>query len=531
MRYVRQGLKEFFFLCGLGIGVACMLVLLLKLDYVENIDRYASDILIRHAAEQDIRDKEPKFFFINVGEPSCRSWAIDKHTSCTLDWSTPRDRLAKILSAITEYIKGHRDEAPKLTVIDIELAPQPRAKTSDATGSPNKASLSSTSCSTTANAAAETRDSSHPSVSEDCNLRQKVFDLLEADRSVPLITIRPMVIDPNPAHTLAVSGFRSILDPDFPGESRPDNLWFASAIVQSDADGVVRSVHGWDMHSFEMTHPTLIAGIGLLGAALLESPPETTKLACLFTGSVPNPKSCPREKIQVGGRDYGPNMGRDWSEVHRIGFSIPYDNRKPTAAKLYNVEIVEASDFEKDSGKYSKLLEHAVVVIGGSYLASGDLRTTPLGSGMPGAMVHINAIRAYHTGRLLEEGNFITFWRVKLTLIVVAAIVGAFVYVLRSFIPAAVPRILLSFVGVAAAATAVLGVGSMLTYEDLMAGTVIGTFTPALAAAFEGLSDVLHQIKQLLGLDVEPQLTLDTSVAVLVSNEVALPNTSPNDVA
>ncbi len=40
-------------------------------------------------------------------------------------------------------------------------------------------------------------------------------------------------------------------------------------------------------------------------------------------------------------------------------------------------------------------LSGAVVVIGGSYAASGDLRTTPLNSDVPGAVVHINAIRAF----------------------------------------------------------------------------------------------------------------------------------------
>lgn len=433
-QFLLPGIREFLLLCVVGILVAWVVVGLLQLEYVENIDRYVVDILMRHAAQQELTNDELKFLFINVGEKSCNEWIKDDQSSCTLGWATPRKRLAEIICNITEYSKN--GSAPRFVVIDIELSPQARGDGSDPKANP---------CLAKQNAADKTPD---------LTLHGEVLRLLTTDPSVPLIAVRPIVINPDGPHRVTAS--RSILDPDFHGESHaPEtyrNLWFASPIIQPDTDGVVRSVHECDTIFNENTCGNQpIAGIGLLGALLAHG-----KEAGQFGGSKPDtirprPDHC-ESKLrdadlctslvsEVNKQEFGRHSNNEENKTNgwvtrRIKFSRPFEQKKEDCAStsgsvLRDVETVEAYCFLE--GNYSSLIKDRIVVLGGSYLASGDLRVTPLGDPrMPGAMVHVNAIRALSKGSIIEEAKFgdWSFWEVKLLLIGLAALSGAVFHVL-----------------------------------------------------------------------------------------------------
>jgi hypothetical protein len=591
--------RELLALYVVGLLVAGIVFFLLLIPYVENIDRYLTDALMRQVAQQErrrLKAEKPElpFVYINVGQTTCERWAAHRGTSCTLGVTTSRDGLSALLEKIKKSIDDKTGE-PRLVVIDIELAPLPHEQGGGGASSSHEEASDKT--------AATTKDELEPA---DCHLRKAVFDLADA---VPLLAMRPMVIDPKRAPY--VFGFQSILDGDVCKESNsapaqklsgkfPEKLWFASAVIQADSDGVIRSVHACDtmqlmrrvpkQETFEsIREPVAIAGIGLLGAVLLHYPVEETPrvdfektVSGFFDGSRPNfdgsrpdtiepgrerNQKCPGMPIAVDGRNYGRQTpatpGRRL--VNRIMFSLPFDQLGQAAP----VNTVEATDFNPQD--YSSQLDKAVVVIGGSYLASGDLRTTPLGPGMPGAVVHANAISAYYTKELIEEGHS---WVVELTLIGIAALIGALFHVISSrgtdalcilgswiglvvaplviwgfqaewvskkfvfgmlvgvvlaaFLTIFIPRILVSLVGAAVAASLVLWFGVRLAYPILVAGTAIGTLTPALAVAFEGLFNVLHSIKELVARCVDwvapssrppDRMTIDAVVAIAMTDE------------
>jgi hypothetical protein len=593
--------RELIALCVVGVCVAAVVHLLLQIEFVKNSDRYATDILMRYAAQQRLRqgptDAAPPVFFINVGETSCRDWVVSYGSSCTLGVITSRRHLQRLLKKIHESIKetiGGTTSKPLFVVIDIELAQLPRNENEQPCNreGPNKLAL----------------------VCDDLLVRNTVFRLAD---DVPVIALRPMVIEPPGKQTderpisglpsgkntdePPIPGFSSILDADVPGRSDPagdipGNLWFASPIIQPNTDGVVRRVHFWDTiqlmqprrnpNRFEPTgEPQIIAGVGLLGAAIVgsEQRPEfelfladmqkrmpyfglnlhwekpwlpvamsklyKATLACLFTGSKPGSESCPPgQTISVGGRQYEPKIGEDRTEIdRRIRFSLPFEGKTRQLRFPYvpsMVDTVEATEFEAHPQDYSTQLKKTVVVIGGSYLASGDLRTTPLGPGMPGAMVHANAIRAFYTGELIEEGES---WGVEFLLIFTAAGIGAGFHLLRKSLTTrmrtrfliSLTGILLSLFGIAIAAVSVLLVGTSWGFSYLAVGTAIGTFTPALAVAFEGLCDVRGEIKEFVTRWVDrvapsspsrDRMIFDAVVAITVTDEAAPMSPSSNEM-
>jgi hypothetical protein len=89
-------------------------------------------------------------------------------------------------------------------------------------------------------------------------------------------------------------------------------------------------------------------------------------------------------------------------------------------------------------------------------------------------------------------------------------------------------------VGVAVAAPLVLWFGTVfLAFPILVSGTAIGTFTPALAVAFEGLYNVLHKIKEFVARCVDwlapssqppDRITIDEVVVLAVTDEPLPPS-------
>lgn len=497
---------EFCLLCVVGSVVFLVMAPFLHGDLLRGIDRSIIDWLMRRVAGQQLlqplESEAPRFVYIDIGEETCRLWAEEQHTSCTLGVTTRRDHLAKILRSIGDSTKPD-GAGPDLVAIDIEMAPLPRNDEDGKKDPANGETLARLD-------------------------RELCTAVIHMAQRVRVVVMRPMVIS-GPSELVPFSGFRSIVDDADCGVAAakgtsPRNLWFASAVIQPDSDGVLRSVHTWDyLWDETAAQPEIkrIAGIGFLGAALLDQNIDPDDLTCLFTASKPSKRNCGGaniEKIRVGGKDYV--FTKDWNEdkwkPDRIRFSLPFEPRWQGGASGLGyapavIDTVEAFDFERRLGENPKFLNQAVVIVGGSYLASGDLHKTPLGPGMPGAVVQANAIRAYATGNVIQETGFLNpaFWEVKLTLIPVAALIGAVFHVLGLLItgPAPTPRrrlarILVSLVGVVVAGLAVFGIGTVSAFRKLViAGEAIGTLTPTLAVVLEGGCSTLHQLKQLIPRD------------------------------
>lgn len=134
----------------------------------------------------------------------------------------------------------------------------------------------------------------------------------------------------------------------------------------------------------------------------------------------------------------------------------------------------------------------AVVIVGGSHVASGDLNTTPLGPETPGAMVLANAIRAYATGKLVTERHG---WGLEIILIGVTALVGVTFDRLGAVaarrldrVAGGVGRMGMSLVGAAIAMFLVLNICIIRGFAELAeTGTMLATLTSALAIALEGV--------------------------------------------
>ena len=121
---------------------------------------------------------------------------------------------------------------------------------------------------------------------------------------------------------------------------------------------------------------------------------------------------------------------------------------------------------------------------------------------MPGAIVHANAIHAFATGGLVQESKS---WGLEVLLIAAAASIGAAFHVagarLRSRlgrITGDAARMLVLAVGIIVAVLVVLLIGFTRAFAELAeTGTALGTLTPALAVAFEGLSGILHELREM----------------------------------
>jgi CHASE2 domain-containing sensor protein len=243
-----------------------------------------------------------------------------------------------------------------------------------------------------------------------------------------------------------------------------------------------------------------LAGVGFLSAAVIAQDIDLESLACSFPASHEPPANCTVRPIRMAERIYEPATETS-PTTGRIQFLLPYEEHARGSSSTYGynpavIDTVEALNVRQSNiGEYAG----AVVVIGGSYYASNDLHVTPLGSDMPGAMVHANAIRAYATNAFIVESKS---WSLKLILIGTAALIGATFHVIRLFarcgIAGDIARVLILFAGVIIAAFVVFLIGLVRGFAVLAeTGTALGTLTPVLAVLFEGLCGVFHELKRL----------------------------------
>src|ERR1700746_226665 len=77
----REFTRELLALCVVGLLASVITLFLLRIPHVENIDRYLTDALMRHFAQQEQRRPKaeaPPFVFINVGQDTCEKWAAPR---------------------------------------------------------------------------------------------------------------------------------------------------------------------------------------------------------------------------------------------------------------------------------------------------------------------------------------------------------------------------------------------------------------------------------------------------------------------
>jgi CHASE2 domain-containing sensor protein len=458
----------------LGWIVAFAMLPLHHCEWFQAIDRILTDSLMRELARDQLIgvDKNAlRFVFVDIGEASCRGWAEKKHTSCTLSMVTPRARLVEIVDAITRTKKA--SAAPRLVVFDIDLAPLPR---DDPAPLPDDGAL----CSAVWNLAGD----------------------------VSVVVLKPLVIDLRQAET-EYFGFPSILENNSCNPATTEQhkkLWFATPLIDPDHDGLFRRVHAWDEIVIEPTHErSLIPGVGFLGAALLSEQDDALRRDFGAT-----PQIDPRE-IQIGNKNikniYKPGR-KESSRVDQISFSLPYQVGSSIGPTKYpiapsQIETIEANTLDARLKDFPRLLDNAVVIVGGSYLASGDLHPTPLNIGMPGAMIHANAIRAYATGTLIVSSRS---WKLKAIFITVAAVIGAASHVFSSMASKGMrpffsfwTQLMIAFAGIFFSIVVLVLVGIVWAFEALaMTGTALGTLTPVLAVALEGVCTIFGRARDYL---------------------------------
>lgn len=463
-------------LCALALVVSLVMTALGHLEAVRSLDRSVTDVIMRELARERLAgappEKSVRYVFVNVGEATCRIWAQARGEACASGFATPRDKLVEMLKALAGANAGRTPM--KLVMLDVELAPQVDDKASDT----------------------------------DKLLCAETYSIA---KSIPVLAVRPVVNEAsNPARPIA-QAYPSIFDdtncsPDASPSSHPD-LWFASPLLQPDPDNVVRSVYAW--HPIRGDTPAAaqrISGFGLLGAALTDEAVDRSGLACLFPASRPGSSAkCEAKPLNLANHVYEPSDKDDLS-ILRIMFSLPSDPGSAVAATYtyapFVFQTIEAYELQQRLSENPSLLDGAVVIIGGSYAASGDLHATPLGLRMPGAMVHANAIRAIAAGTLVNEYEG---WSWELLLIGLASSIGAVFHVaghqaherLRSPFNH-IAKLVLAALSIVVTILAVFILGAVHGFASLAAGTAIAVMSPIIAVAFEGMSSILQVIREAL---------------------------------
>ena len=461
---------EWALLCVLALIVALLMNLFRHTDTVQSLDRGTSDLIMRRLARETLAGPASnRFVFVDIGEASCHLWAQKLNEPCSAGFSTPRGELADLVSSLLSANSGRK--AMRLVLLDIELAPQP-AGANDA----------------------------------DQQLCGQVYML--ANR-VPVVAVRPSIPEAVGTARPIVRAYPSILDGSACGAAvashAPPNLWFGSPLLSPDTDNVIRSVYKWNMVQTIKPEPEQrLAGMGLLGAALLDGRVDPGVLACLFPASHAKPEACPNGGLTIGGHTYEP--GTDEADAKaRIVFSLPWGGGIPNAQSFgyapYALQIVEAAELRQRLQENPSLIDGATVIIGGSYLASGDVRSVPLESRMPGAMIHANAVRAFTDGLLVEEHDG---WGWELILIGIASVIGAVCHIAGHRLAGRVGKPLdhvlnISFAMASIVLTVIVifSIGTWHAFSSLsQSGIAIGVLSPVLAVTIEGMSSVLHAIRE-----------------------------------
>ncbi len=497
-----------------GLALICVgvvvhfLITLLPHSFLQRIDAVAWDALMRNQAKTELQKmKDPnqskmepavpwnQFVFVDVDDDTCKEWAKRDHSAsipvgCSMSSLTPRARLANVINAISNP-EGSQGK-PALVVLDIDLAPVTGVSDSD-----------------------------------NATLCRSVVELA---KQVPVIVVRPTAID---LVRGTIDGHTSIFDPaqthgcdTGSREQGPDNLWFGSSLVWNDPDQVIRRVGTRDQITIvdgadDQRGNAVVGSVGLLGGALVRRIDQPV-LACWFPGSAPpslHPREpCPnamddgpakqldailtseppRKRIFFSVPTWGPDRsGRNYPYVHGLLCHIPAYKFPDPSPETPPIPIAD----EICSRPHA--LSDAVIMIGGSYIASGDLRTTPLNTDVPGAVIHINAIRAFaealgsdRSHWVLDESRPLLF---EALLIVVAALLGLGVHELarwlargRGAIGKALIKFIVSVEGIIVQVVVILACTMLHGVRQLPVGYLVEVLTPPLVIAFEGSGNVFY---------------------------------------
>jgi CHASE2 domain-containing sensor protein len=474
----REFATEFAALCLVGLVVAIAMVPVSRLNTVKNIDRYALDVLVRNYAKERLgfsRPGDPRWVYIDISATDCETWAKADHASCTNSWSPGREHLTQIIETLGTA--ANQGPGPRLVLVDVDLTPRGAEDPADKALCKSLAALATK---------LPVVVSASLSIVPDVNGLQ--------------IASHPSILGTRRAGTAACEELRD-------ARREVANLWLGSALLESDADGVVRSVPVSTRVNDEAEEQyTRIAGMGVLAAALLEPRADKKTLACLFPGSalsrVNEPSRCQPSAIKLQHLTY--RQGEDEAAGLRPIFTLPYqqpgsDRTLTTLHSPAQILVVDAMSLQQNR----EWLPGAVVVIGGSWRSGGDLHPTPLGPDMPGAMIHANAARALMTGEIMEEHE--SGW-LELALIALAATIGSLSHLGGELMTrrlsqplAQLGEITVSLAGVAISVVLVLFTALGWAKEELaLSGKALATMTPALAIGFEGLCHIVQAIRIVL---------------------------------
>ena len=238
----------------------------------------------------------------------------------------------------------------------------------------------------------------------------------------PLLLVRSL-IDPPPGgptelpkirYTVVEDGPSSVPSDPLPLDNLVKSVNWVSAQFELDGDGIVRHWRLYEMICDPAGGPMLLPSLQLMAALkVLQRQDDRAipnAMAALNTLVPDTCRSAPRALppvvvhaptpvIVAGGYELGSRI------IYTIGWRGgapalgPYVEK--TAGSLAPLVVVRSAGaiLKMNPGDPIEGLADRIVVIGGSYVDSGDWHTTPIGR-MPGALIAINAIHA-----LLETGT------------------------------------------------------------------------------------------------------------------------------
>ncbi len=266
-------------------------------------------------------------------------------------------------------------------------------------------------------------------------------------------------------HLILVSTSRPTLDaqghflptrelrPSFLGVTESSHLHWASALFEPDADLMIRRWRLCDKVSHPKEEPILsiqLLTAKLSGTTELKCPEETAHAAIgqriiyklLPNTAMPKPEKYPDTQ-------FGQPILTTWS-AHRL---------------------LQHPDGDKS------FLKDRIVVIGGSYLDSGDWYATPVGA-MPGAVIIINAILSLQQYGELHKPNILLILLTEIILIVIMSLAFA---------------CFTSFYGLLFSGLLIILVMMPISFGLFQAGVWLDFAIPLLAVQLHRMAAVLHQ--------------------------------------
>ena len=207
---------------------------------------------------------------------------------------------------------------------------------------------------------------------------------------------------------------------------RPAGAWFEPL-----PDSAARWIH-WGTVQFVQEVDGMVRRWRLWEPVCIEDKPSVLPSIQLMTGAVLDPRDAPTERAPASCHE-GHDAGSESHLPERIIYSLPWPPESgptrmvlladgsavPALVRIPAGQVTEGADTIDP-----RLLDGRIVVIGGSYAASRDWYSTPLGR-MPGMNIVVNAIQSLRAHGEAREPSPVLKWVVMLTLLLLASLAYA----------------------------------------------------------------------------------------------------------